>query len=93
MMTKLTILTLLTVSVLCNHHVSDSTAPNLQTAQYPTGQNPYELESDIIIVGTVITVMFAIIIVGGINIFLCYKCYNKRAMSKRIKEQMLFKKL
>jgi hypothetical protein len=94
MLTKITLLSLLTFSALCNHQTNQGN--NIQSAQYPQypgAPNSYELENDIVIAGTVIAVIFGLLIVVGINVFLCMKCYHKRAIGKKIKEQMLFKRL
>ncbi len=90
-MIKLTVLALMTLSVLCNYQ---QTYPNSNpmggsgNMQNPNGtNNPYEMENEIIAAGTVIA-----FILGSI-VFIGVKCLNKRSTSKKIKEQMMFKRL
>ncbi len=51
------------------------------------------MENEIIAAGTVIGFILGSIFVIGVNVFLCVKCLNKRSISKKIKEQMMFKRL
>lgn len=99
-MIKLTVLALVTISALCNTNQATSntnlmgSGTGMQGQQYPKGpNNQYEMENDMIVAGTLIAMVIGFVVVAGINIFLCIKCYNKRAISKKIKNQMMFKRL
>jgi hypothetical protein len=41
----------------------------------------------------VVVYIIGTIVVVGINIFLCTKCLKKRSQSKKVKEQMMFKRM
>lgn len=99
-MIKLTVLALMTISALCNTSSATSSTnlmgsgTGMQGQQYPMGpNNQYDRESEMIVAGTFIAMVIGCVVVAGVNIFLCIKCYNKRAISKKIKNQMMFKRL
>jgi hypothetical protein len=86
MFLKATVLTLMTVLALSSPHddkSGNSAASNPYTNPYGSS-NQYEMNER---TATIIFIVYAIgfLVVAGINIFLCMKCYNKRAVSKRIK--------
>lgn len=99
-MIKLTVLALVTISAFCSSHQTSSSS-NLagsnggkQTQPYTNNpNNPYEMETEIIAAGTFIACVIGFLVIAGVNLFLCMKCYSKRAISKKIKEQMMFKRL
>lgn len=73
----------------CSHPYDNSNNGNMGN---PNNSYKYEMDDETAIVMFIVySIVF--IVVAGANIYLCMKCYNKRAISKRIKEQMMFKKI
>lgn len=93
MLTKLTILAILTLSVMCNHSESNSNGGTTPNFQGKNTENANEFENDIIAFGTFIFMVLAFLVIAGLNFYLCVKCMNKRAVNKKIKEQMMFKRM
>jgi hypothetical protein len=59
--------------------------------------NPYQQELDQIneeVIGVIIIFYIIVLcLIAGINIFLCVRCLNKRAVSNAIKEQIQMKRM